>query len=243
MGEDSESNSKGFAGLSSMISTVETIESVDEPIEGTDEVHRDPDIDEVENISSSSQIENSRNKVKTVLVACSILIIGIAASYYGYNSYFNNPEKIVKEFYQAYFNREVDKVAQNLSVFWAVRFLPEYENTSPVELLAARAEIEGKIASVIADIEKENQLPEGLSIEIMPDYTKVGKESGIVVYRFKEKGVETSKEAAILIRENGQFRIFNMSAVDASVLSQIKSLDMNILDQNFTELKSTTSAK
>ena len=143
----------------------------------------------------------------------------------------------VKNFYQAYFNRDFNTVAQNLSVFWSVRLLSDdYASMTPAELLANRAKIEKEVAVAIADIEKDNQIPAGVTISVMKDYTKVGKESAIVVYSFMEGGKVTSMEAAILILEKDQFRIFNMSPVDASVLDQIKSLDINILDQNFADL-------
>jgi hypothetical protein len=151
------------------------------------------------------------------------------------------PVKTVKNFYQAYFNRDFDTVAKNLSVFWSVRFLPDDANMTPAELLANRPQIEKDISGVIADIEKDNDIPKDVTISVLKDYTKVGKVSAIVVYSFMEGGKETSKEASILILEKGQFRIFNMSPVDDTVLDQIKSLDMNILDQNFTDLLNSST--
>jgi len=167
-----------------------------------------------------------------------VIIILCLAALYGWAVYGDTPapEKTVKNFYAAYFDRNYETVSQNLSVFWAARFLPEYAEMDAAELVADRANIEKGIAGVIGEIEAENQLPEGLSIEIMKDYTKIGEKSAIVVYEFKENNEVTSKEAAILIMENGQFRIFNMSAIDDSALEQIKNFDMKILDENFTEL-------
>lgn len=182
---------------------------------------------------------------KRVPRALFVMIILCLAALYWWGAYGDTPapEKTVQNFYTAYFNRDYDTVAKNLSVFWAVRFLPEYSEKSPAELVADRSTIETEIAGIIGQIETENQLPEGLSIQIMRDYTKIGKTSAIVVYEFKEKEEVTSKEAAILILENGQFRIFNMSAVDDSVLAQIQDLDMNILDENFTDLMATQTAE
>jgi hypothetical protein len=166
-----------------------------------------------------------------------VILLGLAGLYW-FAAYGDTPapEKVVKNFYHAYFNRDFNTVAQNLSVFWSVRFLPDYASQTPAELLANRSKVEKDIASVITDIEKDNEIPTDVTIEIMKDYTKIGKESAIVVYNFIEGGKKTSMEASILILENGQFRIFNMSPVDDSVLDQIKSLDINILDQNFTDL-------
>lgn len=173
-----------------------------------------------------------------------VIIVLCLAGLYGWAAYGDAPapEKTVKNFYTAYFNRDYKTVAQNLSVFWSVRFLPDYATMSPVELLNNRSKIEAETAVAIADIEKDNQLPAGVSVEIMKDYTKVGQESAIVVYEFKEKEAVTSMEVAILILEKEQFRIFNMSAVDDTVLGQIKALDMSVLDQNFADLMATTTA-
>lgn len=174
-----------------------------------------------------------------------VIIILSFATLYWYSAYgaVAPPEKTVKTFYKAYFNGDYDTVAKNLSVFWSVRFLPEYASASPEELLANRTKIEGEMSKIIAEIEKENTVPEGITIDIMKQYTKIGKESAIVVYGFNEKGKVTSMETAILILEKGQFRIFNMSPVDTTVLEQIKALDINILDENFAELLVTPKAE
>jgi predicted HNH restriction endonuclease len=153
------------------------------------------------------------------------------------------PEKTVKTFYQAYFDRDFDTVAQNLSVFWSVRFLPEYADMSPEQLIENRTKIEGDISKIIADIEKENSVPKGVSIEVMKEYTKIGKNSAIVVYTFKENGKETGMETALLIKEKGQLRIFNMSPIDPQTLEQIKAVDINVLDENFDSLLKTAEPK
>lgn len=167
-----------------------------------------------------------------------VVIIAILASMYWYAAYGDTPapEKTVKIFYQAYFDRDFNTVANNLSVFWAVRFLPDYASMSPEQLLENRTKIEGDISKVIADIEKDNQIPKGVSIEVMKEYTKMGKNSAIVVYGFKENGEVTSMETALLINEKGKLRIFNMSPVDPQTLEQIKAVDINVLDENFDSL-------
>ena len=187
---------------------------------------------------SAPRSEVDKNAKRRVPRSIFAIILICFAGLYWFAAYGDTPapEKTVKNFYQAYFNRDFNTVAQNLSVFWSVRFLPDYASMTPAELLANRAKIEKEISAVIADIEKDNEIPAGVTISVMKDYTKVGKESAIVVYSFMENGKVTSMEAAILILEKGQFRIFNMSPVDDTVLDQIKSLDINILDQNFADL-------
>jgi hypothetical protein len=174
-----------------------------------------------------------------------VIIVLCLAALYGWAAYgdapASAPEKTVNNFYTAYFNRDYPTVAENLSVFWSVRFLPDYASMSAVELLENRSQIESAVAQVIADIEADNQLPEDVSIEIMKDYTKIGQKSAVVVYQFKEKEAVTSMEVAILILEDEKFRIFNMSAVDDSVLAQIQDLDIETIDQNFTDLMTSVA--
>jgi hypothetical protein len=169
-----------------------------------------------------------------------VVIIAILGAMYWYAAYGDTPapEKTVKTFYQAYFDRDFDTVAENLSVFWSVRFLPEYADMTPAELLNNRTKVEAEISKVIAEIESENTIPEGVSIEVLKEYTKMGKSSAIVVYQFIENGKETGMETALLIKEKDQFRILNMSPVDAQTLEQIKSVDINTLDKNVDSLLS-----
>jgi hypothetical protein len=169
-----------------------------------------------------------------------VVIIAVLGAMYWYAAYGDTPapEKTVKTFYKAYFDRDFDTVAKNLSVFWSVRFLPEYADMTPTELLNNRTKIEADISKVIAEIESENTIPEGVSIEVLKEYTKTGKSSAIVVYKFMENGKETGMETALLVKEKQQFRIFNMSPIDVQTLEQIKAVDMNTLDKNVDSLLS-----
>lgn len=196
-----------------------------------------------ESIYRPMEVENIKRRVPRSIF---VIILVCFSALYWWAAYGDKPapEKVVQNFYQAYFNRNFDVVAQNLSVFWSVRFLPDdYANMSPADLLKNRPQIEKQIAAVISDIEKDNQIPQGVTISIMKDYTKIGKESAVVVYGFMENGKQTSMEAAILILEDGQFRIFNMSPIDDTVLPQVKDLDITKLDQSFTDLLNGTQAQ
>lgn len=189
-----------------------------------------------EHIPRSAVDINAARRVPRSIFAIILLLF---AGLYWFAAYGDTPApvKTVKNFYQGYFNRDFDSVAQNLSVFWSVRFLSdEYISMTPAELLANRSKIEKEISAVIADSEKESPVPTDVTIKVMKDYTQVGKESAIVVYSFIENGKDVGMEASILILEKGKFRIFNMSPIDDSSLGQIKSLDMSIIDKNFAEL-------
>ncbi len=167
-----------------------------------------------------------------------VVIVALLASMYSYAAYFDptRPDKTVENFYQAYFDRDYDTVASNLSVFWAVRFLPEYADMSPTELVNNRAKIEKDISKFIASAEKNIASPKDIKIEIMKPYTKIGNNSAIVVYEFKEKNASQGMEAAIMIKEKGRFRIFTMTPVDTQGLDQVKAVKIEELDANFQQL-------
>lgn len=171
-----------------------------------------------------------------------VVIIALLGSMYSYAAFFDTsrPDKIVEHFYQAYFSRDYDKVASDLSVFWSVRFLPQYAEMSPEELVNNRPKIEKDISQVISAIEADNPSPKNFEIEIKKPYTKTGNYSAVVFYEFKEKNASQGMEAALLIKEKGQFRIFTMSPVDPRSLDQVKAaIDIKELDANFKELLET----
>lgn len=167
-----------------------------------------------------------------------VVIVALLAGMYGYAAFWDpgRPEKTVQNFYQAYFTGDFDTVADNLSVFWAARLLPQYMNMNATELLAHRSEIEKEISQLFSEVESMYDAPRDISVEVLKPYTKEGELGAVVVYRFKEKSQNAGMEAALLIKENGRFRIFTMTAVDEFSLLQIKAMDISEMDQNFNEL-------
>ncbi len=171
-----------------------------------------------------------------------VIIVLILAGMYYYAAYIDNsgPEKTVENFYQAYFNRDFTTVSQNLSVLWGVRLLPQYSAMPPAELLKNRARIEKDVSGILAEAEKNNQIPENTTISILKEYTKEGKNSAVVVYAIKENGKTTYQEAAILVREENKLRILQMVPVNEQTLEQVKQIDINTLDSNFESLYTTS---
>lgn len=170
-----------------------------------------------------------------------VLIIVILAGMYYYAAYVDvsNPEKVVADFYNAYFDRDYDKVAENLSVFWSVQFLPQYTSQSPAELLKNRDEINKEMSQVFAEQEKENPLEGNYAVETHSEYTRQGTNSALVVYSIIENGNELGMEMALLINEAGQFRIFSMTPVTAEALQTITEEDLQSLEESFTDLLAT----
>ena len=127
-------------------------------------------------------------------------------------------------------------MSANLSVFWSVQFLPQYTSLSPAELLNNRDAIIKEVRQVIAEGEKENILEEDYSIEVLPEYTRQGTNSALVVYSIKENGREVSLEMAILIKEDSQFRIFNMMPTNKEALDMITHEDFKALEESLGKL-------
>ncbi len=167
-----------------------------------------------------------------------LLILGAMYYYAAYIDY-REAERTVEDFYQAYFSRDFDTVSENLSVFWSLRLLPQYGDLTPAQLLEKRADIEKETAHAITTIESHNQLPEDVSIEIMPEYTKEGLHSAIVVYSFRESGEISGTELAILIKEKDDFRIFALTPVAPQDLPQIKQESLDELEESFQNLLKT----
>lgn len=167
-----------------------------------------------------------------------VLIIAILAGMYYYAAYVDvpSPDKTVDHFYQAYFDQDYDTVVQDLSVFWAVNLLPQYQDLAPAELLQKRAEIEQETSTVLKSFE-ENQPPEeGVSVEVLKDYTKTGEYSAIVVYQVMQQQQPVQKEVAFLIKEAGGYKIINFSPLDDSDLELINNYNLDQLDESFKEL-------
>lgn len=168
-----------------------------------------------------------------------VVIIALLAGLYGYAAYWDpaRPENTVRNYYQAYLAGDYDKVANNLSVFWALRLLPQYMDMDAPELLANRAEIEKELSQVIKEMESMyGDTHNDVTIEILKPYTKEGSASAVVVYKFKEDSQAAGMGAAILIKEQGRFRIFTMTPIDDSSLSQVDAVNIKAMDENFIEL-------
>jgi hypothetical protein len=165
-----------------------------------------------------------------------IIIILVAMYYYAAFVDVSQPEQVVEEFYTAYFDRDFETVSKDLSVFWSVQLLPQYTSQSPAELLNNRDEIVKEVGQVIADQEKENPLDEDYSVEVIPEYTRQGANSALVVYSIKENGREINLEMAVLIKEDNKFRIFSMMPTNKEALATITDEDFDALEESLGQL-------
>lgn len=160
-------------------------------------------------------------------------IIAILAGMYYYAAFvmYANPEKVVSTYYDAYFSGDFKTISENTSVFLAAQALPQYSNLPPSTLIAERKAIEHDIALLMGQNADIAQF-EGLSIEIMPEYTRQGKSTAVVVYKILKENKPMMMEAAILDKENNRLRLFQTTPVSEEGLAEIKKLDMTMMDKN-----------
>ncbi len=167
-----------------------------------------------------------------------VLIIVILASMFYYAAYrdYSNPEVAVKNFYQAYFSSNYETMAQNLSVFWGVQFMPQYMLMSPQELIENRPAIEESMTELISRMESENKVPANMSIKILPKYTQRADNIALVAYEFREKNKSVGMEIALLVKENNHMRIFQMMPADQTQLDQLTGNDIATIEESFKEV-------
>lgn len=169
-----------------------------------------------------------------------VFIVLILAAMYYYAAYVDSPgpEETVQEFYQAYFNHDYDTMAENLSVFWSVNLLPQYQALSAAQLVEKRDVIEKDASEVLSSMGTQNDIPAGIDLEFLSAYTKKGENSAITAYTIKQDGEPLGTELAILIKEGDRLRIFSTTPINTDNLEQIKDSDIEELDKTFQNLLS-----
>lgn len=189
----------------------------------------------------SKQKQDNNHVPKSIIAIALIIFLSmfVYAQYFDYSP----AEKTLSEFYESYFNKDYETVANHLSVFWATRVLPQYSVLPPEELLASRDAIEKDVAELVQTIEQDVAIPGDIKLNILREYTKTGEYSALIVYELVDKENTPVKEVAVLIFEAGKFRIFDLSPIDDKGLNEIIALDLNVLDDNFHVLLNPTESK
>lgn len=175
-----------------------------------------------------------RGVPKSILV---IIIVILAAMYY-YAAYedYSNPEVAVKSFYTAYFHNDYQTVAENLSVFWGVQFMPQYMLMSPDQLIENRPAIEKNMTEFISRVETENKVPTDMTIKILPRYTQRAENTALVAYEFKQKDKSVGMEMALLLKEKNRMHILKMMPVTEEQLQQLNGNDITVLEESFKDM-------
>ena len=167
-----------------------------------------------------------------------VLIIVILASMFYYAAYrdYSNPEVVAKSFYSAYFKSDYDTMAQNLSVFCGVQFMPQYMLMSSQELIENRPAIEESMTDFITQMESENKAPANMSIKILPKYTQRADNTALVVYEFRQHNKSVGMVMSLLVKEHNRMRIFQMMPADQAQLDQLTGNDIAPMEASFKEM-------
>jgi len=161
------------------------------------------------------------------------LIVVLLAGMFGYATYFDvsTPEKTVEKFYQLLGTGKYDQAAEYLSVNWAYSVLfPKYNNTAPSELLKRESAIRKEMGQALAQ-----NLPEAgtgeLKVTARPSLTRSGSKAALVVcdYRVPNSKVQ-GQQLALLVKESGRWRLFELSDVTGYDLGFLKDVNMEDLD-------------
>jgi hypothetical protein len=156
--------------------------------------------------------------------------------YYAAFVAFSNPEDTVRNFYEAYFNEDFNKAAENVSVFWSAQFLPQYMSLEPRQMIANRAAIQRDTAVVLEGFRANDPVPEGIELEILSSYTRKSDNAALVAFKFVREGEPAGFQAAILIKEKYSYLIYNTTPIAESSLDEINKVDLKALNNNFKQL-------
>jgi len=144
------------------------------------------------------------------------------------------PEKTVENFYLAYAGSDYEGMAENLSVFWSLQFLPQYGVNKPSELIEKRPEIVKDTAEILSstttDIDTE------LKVKVLPEYTQEWNNTAMVVYAGLKDEEEMGREVALLVKEKEDFYIYIwMPIYDEESIETLKS-EFSEFDTYYSEI-------
>lgn len=165
-----------------------------------------------------------------------IIVLVLGAMFY-YAAFLDvpDPEETVVEFYEAYFDKDYQTAASNMSVFWASQFLPQYSGMTSQELLAKGDDIRQATADFFTLAEKQSPPLTDMKITVDPEYSKTGEYAALVVYKLENSEME-SLEMAMLIKETDRFYIINIYAMEEEFLQNVKDFDIALIDADFKAL-------
>lgn len=152
---------------------------------------------------------------------------------FSYAAYFDisTPEKTVERFYQLLDSGRYDQAAEYLSVNWAYSILfPKYNNTAPGDLLKRELSVRKELGQALAQ-----NLPEAgtseLRVKARPSLTRSGSKVALVVCDYWTPDNKAhGQQLALLVKESGRWRLFDLSDVTGYDLGFLKDVDIKDLD-------------
>lgn len=172
------------------------------------------------------QPSNPNYKVPLALPIIALLII---AGLWFYADRYDpgNPKNVVGSLYKALNAKQYDKVADSFSVMFLAEFAPEYMGKKPSELTAQRPEIVKKAAEMFGKILNEQPC----NVTILAANVKTGSFAAVVPY-YLEMGGQKQLNAALLVKENNQFKVLSISILSEQELQEFSEAKFKALEEN-----------
>ncbi|NLU49008.1 MAG: hypothetical protein GXX09_01165 [Syntrophomonadaceae bacterium] len=166
------------------------------------------------------------------------IIVVVLAGMFGYATYFDipTPERAVEKFYTSFYTGNYQQAVKCLSVNWAYSVLfPKYNSTPPVELLKKGDTIRQEMVRVFKQNPPSDNLKE-IEVSIVPKLTKTGSKTAVVVYDYRVPSEKiTGRQLALVVKESGKWRVFEISDVTGFDLAFLQQLDMGEIDQRMEQ--------
>ncbi|MDD3895158.1 MAG: hypothetical protein PHU36_09110 [Syntrophomonadaceae bacterium] len=164
-----------------------------------------------------------------------VLIVVIFAVMYYFAAFYptTGPEKTVEKFYASYIDKDYQGMAESVSVFWAVQFLPQHSSEKPSELIAKRETIEKETVAYLAEAPTETQ--NDLRVEVLPEYTKEWENTAMVVYASFKGEEELGKEVALMLKENNNYYLYMWIPLESDAVLEETQTTFEKFDADYTK--------
>lgn len=179
-----------------------------------------------ENAHAKKQPANPSYKIPLALPIIALLVI---AGMWFYSDRYDpgNPKNVVTNLYKALNAKQYDRVADSFNVTFLAEFMPEYLDKKPSELQAGRAELVAKGSELFAKQQTEGTF----MVTVLTANTKVGDFAAVVPYYLEMDG-QKQLLAAILVKENGSFKILSISSFSEAIMQEFSDAKFQVLEEN-----------
>lgn len=179
-----------------------------------------------ENEHAKKQPANPGYKIPLALPIIALLVI-VGMWFYSDRYDPGSPKNVVTNLYKSLNAKQYDKVADSFNVTFLAEFMPEYLDKKPSELLTMRSELVKKGTELFAKQQTEG----AFTATVLTANTKVGDYAAVVPYYLEMDG-QKQLLAAILVKENGTFKILSLSSFSEAIMQEFSDAKFKVLEEN-----------
>lgn len=179
-----------------------------------------------ENGHAKKQPANPNYKIPLVLPIIALLVI---AGMWFYSDRYDpgSPKNVVNNLYKSLNAKQYDKVADSFNVTFLAEFMPEYLDKKPSELLAMRTELVKKGTELFSKQQTEGTF----TATVLTANIRAGDYAAVVPYNLEMDG-QKQLLAAILVKENGAFKILSISSFSEAIMQEFTEAKFKVLEEN-----------